>query len=130
MKKRLALLLITFAMIISGCQNKEKESEIVVPSTTEHPVEEKSENPSEESVQKEEKSNEDAGTGEEVADVKNEEEKNNEDVGTGEEVADVKNETYRPWIFGNKIFGQIKRAVKQADKLSGVKNTLKLDIKG
>ena len=45
-------------------------------------------------------------------------------------VADVKNETYRPWIFGNKIFGQIKRAVKQADKLSGVKNTLKLDIKG
>ena len=73
MKRRLVLLLMTGAMIISGCQIKEKKSEIAVPSTTEHSVEEKSENPSNESVQEEEESKEDVGTVEEVADVKNEE---------------------------------------------------------
>ena len=77
MKKRLVLLLMTFAMVISGCQIKEKKSEIVVPSTTEHSVEEKIENPSKENVQKDEKNKEDVGTVEEVVDVKNEEASDN-----------------------------------------------------
>ena len=77
MKKRFVLLLMTVAMLISGCQNKEKKSEINVPSTTEHLVEEKSENPSKENVQTEEKSKEDLGTVEETVDVKNEEASDN-----------------------------------------------------
>ena len=78
MKKRLVLLLLmTVARITTGCQNKEKEPEIVVPSTIEHSVEEKSENPPKESVQKEEQSKEDAGTVEETEDVKNEEASDN-----------------------------------------------------
>ena len=82
MKKRLVLLLLmTVAMITTGCQNKEKEPEIVVPSTIEHSVEEKSENPPKESVQKEEKSKEDIEPAKET-----------EDVGTVEETEDVKNE--------------------------------------
>ncbi len=43
MKKRLVLLLMTVAMIISGCQNKEKETEMADPSTTEHPYKEQME---------------------------------------------------------------------------------------
>ena len=90
MKKRLVLLLMTVVMVISGCQNKEENSEIVVPSATEHSVEEKSENLSDESVQEEEKSKEDVGTEEEVTDVKTEEEI--ADIKNDEEIADVKNE--------------------------------------
>ena len=58
MKKRFVLLLMTVAMFICGCQNEEKKSEIVVPSTTEQSVEEKDENPSKESVPEEEISKE------------------------------------------------------------------------
>ena len=98
MKKRLVLLLMTVAMIMSGCQNKENKSEIVVSSTTEHSVEEKSENPSNESVQTEEKSKEDAETVEEVTDAEVTENvtdvENTKDV-TGaevtEDVTDVEN---------------------------------------
>ena len=45
MKKSLVILLLTVAMMISGCQKKEEKLEIVVPSTTEVSTEEKDEIP-------------------------------------------------------------------------------------
>ena len=73
MKIRVVLLLMTVAMMISGCQSKEMKTEGIASSTTEYSTEEKSENPSEESVQSEEKNKEDVESVEEAADVKNEE---------------------------------------------------------
>ena len=51
MKKSAVILLMTVVMMITGCQNKEVNSEIVVPSETEMIAEEKVEIPSEENVE-------------------------------------------------------------------------------
>ena len=51
MKKSAVILLMTVVMMITGCQNKEVNSEIVVPSETEIIAEENVEIPSEENVE-------------------------------------------------------------------------------